>query len=78
MDNTEEPHLKSTKYFDYKCSPESLGLHRFFLTEPASKWCLKNFVNGVIKNKEVELSFDQIQELFLANLAQISNQKYIV
>ncbi|CAJ0927072.1 16512_t:CDS:2 [Entrophospora sp. SA101] len=71
----EEPRLKSTKYFDYKCSPQTLGLHNFFIDEPASKWCLETFVNRVIKNKETELNFDQIQELFLTNLDQINNLK---
>ncbi|CAG8502301.1 11293_t:CDS:10, partial [Acaulospora colombiana] len=43
----------------------------------ASKWCLEAFVNKFIDEKETELSFEQIQELFLSNLQQIINQKNV-
>ncbi|CAG8693456.1 1091_t:CDS:2 [Funneliformis mosseae] len=71
-----EPRLKSSKFFDYKCSG-ILGIHKFFIEEPASKWCLEAFMNKFVDEKEMELSFEQIQELFLANLRQITNQKNV-
>jgi len=71
-----EPRLRSSKFFDYKCSG-ILDIHKFFIEEPASKWCLEAFVNKFVDEKETELSFEQIQELFLANLRQIINQKNV-
>ena len=72
-----EPRLKSSKFFDYKCLG-ILGLHKFFINEPASKWCLESFVNMFVDEKETDLTFEQIQELLLANLDQIVNQKNVV
>ncbi|CAG8553941.1 13076_t:CDS:2 [Racocetra fulgida] len=63
MDDLKEPRLKSSKLFDYKCS-DILGIHKFFTEESAS-------------NEETELNFEQIQELFLANLDHISNQRSV-
>ena len=71
-----EPRLKSSKFFYYKC-PGILGLHKFFINEPASKWCLESFVNMFVDEKETDLTFEQIQELFSANLQQIINQKNV-
>lgn len=34
-------------------------------------------MNKFVDEKETELSFEQIQELFLANLRQITNQKNV-
>ncbi|CAG8790754.1 22764_t:CDS:2, partial [Gigaspora margarita] len=70
-----EPRLKSSKLFDYKCL-DILGIHKFFTEESASSWCLESFVNKFI-DEETELNFEQIQELFLANLDHISNQRSV-
>ncbi|RIA84571.1 hypothetical protein C1645_832065 [Glomus cerebriforme] len=75
-DTLKEPRLKSSKYFKYKCSDEILGLHEFFVKEPASKWCLETFVRKLIE-EEADLDFEQSKELFLANLAQIENQRNV-
>ena len=46
-----EPRLRSSKFFDYKCSG-ILGIHKFFIEEPASKWCLEAFMNKFVDEKE--------------------------
>ncbi|CAG8438422.1 3079_t:CDS:2 [Acaulospora colombiana] len=70
------PRLKSSKFFYYKCSG-ILGIHKVFIEKPASKWCLEAFINKFIDEKETELCFEQIHELFLSNLQQIMNQKNV-
>ncbi|CAG8544870.1 25232_t:CDS:2 [Cetraspora pellucida] len=70
MDSCPEPRLKTTKYFLYKCERNILGVDMFFIFEPASKWSLEIYVNHKINNRS-EYSFDQVKELFVANLKQI-------
>jgi hypothetical protein len=60
-DTLKEPRF--SKYFKYKCSDEILGLHEFFVKEPASKWCLETFVSKLIE-EEADLNFEQAKELF--------------
>ncbi|CAG8719291.1 17274_t:CDS:2, partial [Dentiscutata erythropus] len=51
-------------------------LHKFFVEEPASNWCLEAFMNRFI-DEETDLDFKQSKEFFLSNLTQIKNQKNI-
>ncbi|CAG8468221.1 10542_t:CDS:2 [Diversispora eburnea] len=41
--------LEELEVFKYKCSDEILGLHEFFVEEPASKWCLEAFMSKLIR-----------------------------
>ena len=63
MKDNKEPRLKSSKYFEYKCPEEILGLHEFFYEEPAYKWCLETFLDK-LSDKETDLDFEQSKELF--------------
>ena len=68
-----EPRLKSEVFW-----LQMFGNFGLTQEEPAIRWCLEAFVNKFVDEKETDLTFEQIKELFLNNPEQIINQKNVV